>query len=70
MGPLQGVACSGGPRLRLAGAGVACCNPVWQMLVRRPSATTSDQNYGAGVEVRDVYYNGRLVHPPRQAYPC
>jgi hypothetical protein len=37
-------------------------NPVWRMLVRRPSASTGDgQSYGSGVEIADVFYNGRLV---------
>ncbi|MFQ3610936.1 MAG: hypothetical protein SNJ72_05490 [Fimbriimonadales bacterium] len=34
----------------------------WSMMVRRPAGTrTSEQNSGAGVELRDVFYNGRLV---------
>ncbi|MDW8105924.1 MAG: hypothetical protein RMK45_00435 [Armatimonadota bacterium] len=37
-------------------------NPIWSMLVRRPSGSRSDgQNYGAGVEIADVFFNGRLV---------
>ncbi len=35
----------------------------WSMLVRRPSGTavSGEQTVGAGVELRDVFYNGRLV---------
>ncbi|MDW8050929.1 MAG: hypothetical protein RMJ83_00435 [Armatimonadota bacterium] len=37
-------------------------NPIWRMLVRRPSGSTGDgQTYGAGVEIADVFFNGRLV---------
>jgi hypothetical protein len=38
-------------------------NPVWSMLVRRPAGTEviGEQDMGAGVELKDVAYNGRLV---------
>lgn len=36
-------------------------NPVWSFQVRRPSATTDDQPAGAGVEIRSVYYRGKLL---------
>lgn len=37
-------------------------NPLWSMLVRRPSGSTGDgQSYGAGVEIADVFFNNRLV---------
>ncbi|MEJ5295346.1 MAG: hypothetical protein WHT28_08895 [Fimbriimonadales bacterium] len=60
-GPASGGGCSGGGGSEWQALAWPASNPVWQMLVRRPSGTTSDQNYGAGVELRDVYYNGRLV---------
>lgn len=37
-------------------------NPIWSMLVRRPAGSNADgQNSGAGVEIADVFFNGRLV---------
>jgi hypothetical protein len=65
-------AACGGPRASSGCSGVGgsawqalawpASNPVWSMLVRRPSASTGDgQTYGSGVELMDVFYNGRLV---------
>lgn len=60
-GPASGGTCSNVGGNAWQALAWPASNPIWQMLVRRPSATTSDQTYGAGVEIRDVYYNGRLV---------
>lgn len=36
--------------------------PIWQFMARRPRGSNTDgQQYGAGVEIADVFYRGRLV---------
>jgi subtilisin-like proprotein convertase family protein len=36
-------------------------NPVWKVHVRRPSCTSSVQSSGTGLELTDVYYQGKMV---------
>ncbi len=61
-GPASGGSCTGSGGSAWQALAWPANNPIWQMLVLRPSGTQSSGNsYGAGVELRDVYYNGRLV---------
>lgn len=57
-GPASGGSCSSSGGNTWQALAWPASNPIWQMSVRRPSAGPSP---GLGVEVRDVYYNGRLV---------
>jgi hypothetical protein len=61
-GPPSGGGCSGPSGTAWQALAWPASNPVWSMLVRRPSASTGDgQTSGAGVEIADVFYNNRLV---------
>ena len=61
-GPASGGGCTGSGGSAWQALAWPASNPIWQMSIRRPSGTTTDgQSYGAGVELRDVYYSGRLV---------
>jgi hypothetical protein len=59
--PSRGGTCTGPGGSAWQALAWPASNPIWQMQVRRPSGTTADQTYGAGVELRDVHYRGRMV---------